>query len=97
MIIVLKPNAPAGSAERLLSKIEDSLRFWKVFGFAVSNVSVTVGDLNAIKVCCQLVPKIFDNLRMAPKKLALSIKARIAVYVHSILRFLGMLFMVFIT
>ena len=83
--------------DTLLSKIEDSLCFWKVFGFAVGNVSVTVGNLNAIKVCCQLVPKIFGNSQMAPKKLALSIKARIAVYVHSILSFLGMLFMVFIT
>ncbi|KAF8886892.1 hypothetical protein CPB84DRAFT_1749870 [Gymnopilus junonius] len=51
-----------------------------VFGFSVGDVDVTVGDLNAIEVCHLLVPEIFKDSKMAPEKLAFSIKAHIATY-----------------
>ena len=68
--------------DALLTKIEDSLRYRKVFGFSVGDVTVSAGDLNTIKVCRLLVPEIFKDSSQPPEKLPLSIKARVSSYVQ---------------
>jgi len=74
----------------LLTKIEDSLRYRKVFGFSVNDMNISTGDLNTIKVCCLLVPEIFKDSNMLPEKLALSIKAHVARYIPLFLCFISL-------
>ncbi|TFK38837.1 hypothetical protein BDQ12DRAFT_666064 [Crucibulum laeve] len=63
--------------DSLLTKIEDSFKYQKVFGFNVGDIEVKSGDLNIIKVCCILVPLLFPNHPLSVEKLAHSIKSHI--------------------
>jgi len=44
-------------------------------------MNISAGDLNTIKVCRLLVLEIFKDSNMLPEKLALSIKACVAMYI----------------